>query len=218
MAIGNSELPLWARCYLEEKDLSLVTAAIKHAEDRAEGELVPVVVRSSTPLHGVITVCLLFCAAIFGFLQMHYFPQYEVWGFLAAMLAALIVGFFISHIAVVQRLVLPDLDEEKAVHERAELEFYRLGVHQTEKKTGILIFISLLEKKVVILADEGISKVLPPETWSKIVITAVQGIRKGRLGDGLIHSIEACGELLAAHFPHPDGKKDELGNNLIFKD
>ena len=218
MAIGKSTFPKWAECFLDEKDLAKVSEAIKKAEDRADGELVPVVVRSSTPLHGVMTVCLLFCAALFGFLQMHYFPQYETGGFAGAMLAALVVGFVIAHVPVVQRTVLPDLDEEKAVHERAELEFYRLGVHQTVKKTGILIFISLLEKKVVILADQGISDKLPPETWSKIVVEAVRGIRKGKLGDGLIHCIEACGEHLASHFPHPTEKKDELRNELVFKD
>ncbi len=44
----------------------------------------------------------------------------------------------------------------EAVKERAVYAFFQKGVHMTDEQTGILIFISVLERKVWILADRGI--------------------------------------------------------------
>ena len=40
-------------------------------------------------------------------------------------------------------------------------------------------------------------------------------MRAGRPADGFIAAIEACGSLLAEHFPPPGANPDELPNRLV---
>lgn len=216
MAVG--ELPSWARGVLTPEEVKSVSEAVHRVEDTTRGEVVPVVVRSSTPLRGALVSSVLFFVALFGFLELTYFSQYQPWSFLLSLVVAIVVGLWVGRFPAVQRLLLPEPDELKAVHERAELEFYRLGIDKTQEKTGILVFVSLLEHKVVILADEGIAALLPNETWTHIVQDLVREIRAGRLGPGLTRAIEACGHHLAHRFPLQEKPVNELHNDLVLKE
>ena len=48
---------------------------------------------------------------------------------------------------------------------RAEQLFYQESLHHTNANTGILILISLLERRVQVLADRGINEGVPSGTW-----------------------------------------------------
>ena len=216
VATGNS--PEWARPFLSNDEAQKISEIIRQVEAKTQGEIVPVIVRTSSPLRGVLINCVLFCVALFGSLEMHYFRAQEPWSLLIAMVLAVVIGLGLAQIQSIQRFCLPDADEIKAVHERAELEFYREKVHSTQERTGILIFISLLERRVVILADQGISEKLTPQVWEKVVEGLLGHIRKNDLGIGLTQAIESCGELLAASFPSRPGDTNELSNDLVFKD
>lgn len=195
----------------------MIREAVRAAELKTGGEIVPILVRRSVPMRGVVAPSILFFVALFGFLERHYFEVYEPWSMLLALLAALVIGIACSRIEAVQRFILPDADEDQAVATRAELEFYRLGIHKTSGRTGILIFISLLERRVVVLADEGISGRLPPETWSEIVQGLIRDVRADHLRAGLVRAIATCGDLLARHFPRGDSP-DQLRNDLVIKE
>lgn len=217
VATGDAKLPSWLGRHFHGSDIASIREAVRAAEAKTGGEIVPIVVRRSTPIAGVVAPCILFFVALFGFSERHYFEAYEPWSMIASLVAAVAVGFAVSRIEAIQRFVLPGVDEVKAVNERAELEFFRLGVHKTSRKTGVLIFVSLLERRVVILADEGISNRLRPETWSDIVKKLVEEIRSDNLRTGLIHAIETCGGLLAEHFPR-ESASDQLKNDLVIKE
>jgi putative membrane protein len=88
-----------------------------------------------------------------------------------------------------------------AVRERAVYSFFQKGVHKTEAETGILIFISLLERKVWILGDRGIHGKIGSDLWRSLAGEIVEGIRQGRPLDALCTVIEKCGVELARHFP-----------------
>jgi putative membrane protein len=69
-------------------------------------------------------------------------------------------------------------------------------VYSTRDRTGILIFLSLLERRVIVLCDEGIKAKVKQEAWDSIVATIVDGIKAGRPSEGLLKAIAACGSLL----------------------
>ena len=50
------------------------------------------------------------------------------------------------------------------VHEAAEVQFLALGVDQTRARTGILIYVSRLERSLVIRPDRLVQKLVPKET------------------------------------------------------
>jgi putative membrane protein len=99
---------------------------------------------------------------------------------------------------------------------RAERAFCEQGLHKTREGTGILILLSLLERRAQILADQAINTRVPPGTWDSLMQDLVQGIQAGRHTEALCHVVTRCGDLLAAHFPAREGDNpNELPDELI---
>jgi len=88
-------------------------------------------------------------------------------------------------------------------------------VFRTAERTGILIFLSLFERRVVILADSGIHARVADGEWDAMVARIVEGIRRGDPGAALAAAIRDCGDLLVRHgLRHPAGRGSELGDEL----
>ena len=93
--------------------------------------------------------------------------------------------------------------------------FLERGLHYTQDETGILILISLLERRVHVLADRGINRLVPRSAWEEIVGLVTEGIRSGEPCDALCTAIERCGDLLAESFPPRAANRDELPNLIL---
>ena len=82
-----------------------------------------------------------------------------------------------------------------------------------------MIFISIMERRAVILADEGIAKKLPENTWEEVLKPLTEFLRDGEWSAGFQDAIRRSGDLLKTHFPEPAGTHhaSEISNNLIIK-
>jgi putative membrane protein len=101
---------------------------------------------------------------------------------------------------------------------RAEIEFYELGLSETEARTGVLLFVSLMEHRAVVLADQGIAEKLDSEIWNGVVDQMVAGVKRADFAGGMCAGIERCGALLAPHFPAAAENANELRDHLVIKD
>ena len=112
------------------------------------------------------------------------------------------------------RLVHADVIEHR-VRQRAMAAFVEEAVFRTRDRTGILIFLSLLERRVIVLADAGINARVAQFEWDAIVADVVGGMRRGQAGAALAAAIRRAGDVLAAHrfARHPDDR-DELTDDL----
>lgn len=117
-----------------------------------------------------------------------------------------------------QKLFFSDDYMKVSADLRAELEFYRSRVHNTRKKTGILLFLSFYEHRAVVLADKGIADQLPATTWDEIVRLMTSSVKKKQLGQGLRQAIQRCGDILIQHFPQVDADENQLCNKLRILD
>jgi putative membrane protein len=197
-----------------------LAAAVRDAERRSHGEIVLVVVRAcdeygAAPWRlGVLLAALVYCG-------LHAFAApLPWWWYLAAQAAALLAGHALVQIDALRRLLLGPHLVRARVHERAERAFLENGLTRTHGRTGILIFVAWLERRVVVLGDEGIHGALDPgESWQEVVDLAVAGLREGRALDGLESAVLRCGEILARHFPvSPHRDVDELPNAVVIED
>lgn len=141
---------------------------------------------------------------------------------LATPLTVFIVFYFLSSLATgkfswLERLFISNEDSLKQVHDRAELEFYSTQIKKTREKTGILIFVSLFERRLVILADEGISAHYPNSVWEELTHSVSIDFKKGNMFSGLKKAITKCGELLANKLPASNDNIDQISNTLIIK-
>ncbi len=102
------------------------------------------------------------------------------------------------------------------MRDRALRAFYEKGLHRTRGKTGVLFFISLLERKVWVLADKGIHEKISQSKLNAFAKIVSSGIRDGDAANALVKAIQEAGELLHKHFPVGDGDINELSDALIF--
>jgi len=103
----------------------------------------------------------------------------------------------------------------ETVRLRAVRAFYEKGLYKTRKNTGVLFFISLLERKVWVLADKGIYEKIKQESLNKFANVVSKGIMEKRATDALCEAIKEAGELLAAHFPITPDDTNELPDAVI---
>ncbi len=100
----------------------------------------------------------------------------------------------------------------------AREQFFALGLGKTAERTGVLLFVSLAERYVEILADQGIHARVGEEAWRKIVAEFTTEVRSARAADGFVHAIESMGALLARHCPPTAGNPNERPDALVVID
>jgi putative membrane protein len=114
------------------------------------------------------------------------------------------------------RVALMPRAMRRAVAHRAALQQFALrGVARKKDRTGILIFVSLAERYARIVADEGIAARVPQAHWQQAVDELVAHMSSGRIAEGFIAAIAACGDVLATHFPPREGGRDELPDRIF---
>lgn len=212
----------WINKYLSDEELKKIEDAISRVEESTSGEIVPVIVkRSSSVGHVPLTLTLLITLLIvIAELPFSDWLWVTPWVYLWPVL--LVVIYYFSHILGrnhwIQKFLVPEKDEVDQVHQRAHLEFYTNRIHRTEHGTGVLIFVSVMEKKAVVLADEGISAKLPKETWDQVLAQLGQNLHNGEWAQGFVKAIENCGEHLKTHFPITSARQNQLKNHLVVKE
>jgi putative membrane protein len=190
-----------------------VERAVQEAERRTSGEIVPVVVARSSQYGGARATgaALVAFAAGIGVLT----APLDPWLWLPpAQVAGFVLGWLALGWPPALRRLLPSRIAAERVDRAARLAFLEHGLHETRDRTGILLYVSLLEHRVEVLADRGIDRVVEDGTWEDVVRHLVDAIRRRRADEGLIEAIRTCGELLAARFPPRPDDVDELSNRL----
>lgn len=99
------------------------------------------------------------------------------------------------------------------VRARARLAFRLCAQGRTRARTGVVIFLSLAERRAELIADSAIADKVGPEVWGEAMHALLREVREGRIGDGLVAAVGQVGDVLAAHFPRSDDKA--LGGNEL---
>lgn len=106
-------------------------------------------------------------------------------------------------------------DRHSDIRDLAEKEFYRLNMHQTRDKTGILLFFLLGERKFYILADQGINEKVEPSVWENVSVEIQKNFKNGYFSNGIISGISSVGKILQEHFPIKPDDVNELTNKVV---
>jgi putative membrane protein len=105
--------------------------------------------------------------------------------------------------------------KERRVRRRA-LELFRTAAEKrTRAATGVLLYLSLDERRAELIADESIHSRVEPETWGEAMADLVEEVKAGRPGVGMARAVERIGAVLAEHFPRSADDRNELPDRLI---
>lgn len=94
-------------------------------------------------------------------------------------------------------------------------EFYKLGMHNTKDKTGVLLLILFEERIFEIVADEGINQKISEEKWSAITNHLTSEFKNGNYKNGIIKALDEIKEVLHLEFPKNDDDTNELSNDIV---
>ena len=206
-----------------DEDRARIKETVELAEAGTTGEIVPMVVAASARYReagfrtGLVLAWL--TLAILLTLEISWLP----WGWHAGNAGPLLLGVIVAYgigewlgrFPSVIRLVVSGDRMAQKVRLRAEQLFYQESLHHTNANTGILILISLLERRVQVLADRGINEGVPSGTWENLVQGIVEGIHQGRATDAICEAILRCGAFLAEVAPsRPGDNPNELPDQL----
>ncbi|MBC3875755.1 TPM domain-containing protein [Undibacterium flavidum] len=105
-----------------------------------------------------------------------------------------------------------------SARQRAISWFSDLRVWDTEENSGILLYLLLSERKIEIVADRGIAKLVEQVEWDRICTQLQTQLGADHIHDGLHQALQDLGNLLRQHYPiqDTDTNPDELSNELIF--
>ena len=117
--------------------------------------------------------------------------------------------------AVEAELDLAALWRDQTPRERAVEVFAQLGVWDTERNNGVLIYLLLADRAVEIVADRGFNGRVPPEVWQAICHAIEAECRAGRYEQGARQALAAVHELIARHFPLAAGGRNELSDRPV---
>jgi uncharacterized membrane protein len=87
----------------------------------------------------------------------------------------------------------------------AERAFRNLGMERTRHRNGVLVFVAARRRRLVVLGDVGIHRVVAPAFWGEVAGGLVVAFKAGDRTGGLERAIAEIGEQLARHFPSDPG-------------
>jgi putative membrane protein len=192
--------------------------AVRDIEKNSDAEIVIVVRgRSGTYRHADYL-----CGAIAAFAGLIFvlFSPFEFHTYWVPIdVAALgVLGAFVSSRSDLLRRTLTSRDfRAKAARTGAAAMFYEAGIANTSAENGLLIYLSLLERRLEVIADRGILKAVPALKWNNSVFE-LKRIGRSPEPEALLKALQDLGSLLVEHMPAtgenpnelPDGPRIEL--------
>lgn len=193
-----------------------IRQAVAEAEKATSGEIATMVVARSDSYPEAAILGSVLGAATVALVISIVIHHVTIWSYLPLMLLLFFpVQLLLKNVPCFQRPFIAASRLNEVVTSRAVRGFYEKGLYRTKNATGILIFISIFERKVWILGDRGINLKIPAESWQELVRILAAGLKAGRACDSLCEVIRRCGEELARHFPREQDDMNELQDEIL---
>ncbi|MCB9566451.1 MAG: hypothetical protein H6710_04430 [Myxococcales bacterium] len=187
------------------------TAAI---EERTSAEVMVAVRRRSGLYHAAAIVLGIIAAVVTQALLLYSEPEFPLPLFIVGPLCAGGFASLLGRVPAIERLLSRGL-RRHTVRQAAEAAFTRLGAGHTRAHTGVVVYLSLAERMVEVVADSGVLRQRPLEAWDD----ACAALDRALAGDGrpeaLTRALAGLGDVLALALPWRDDDVDELPNLAV---
>jgi putative membrane protein len=201
-----------ARAKFDKAAGDAIGAAIREIESKTNAEVVVAVRgRSGTYRHadylfGSIIALLGLLFVLFSPFDFHaYWIPFDVIALFVAGAFVSSRGDWIRHLLTTQKF------RARAARSAAAAMFYEAGIANTSAENGLLIYLSLLERQMEVIADRGILKAVPALKWNEAVFE-LKRLAETPDPEKLISALRALGLLLAEHLPPLGENANELAD------
>ena len=178
-----------------------IDAAMAAIERDTSADLCVVVTRVSDRYALYPIACAAIVAILLGALVSLLRPDLSSRTVIAVQLWSLIVlTLFFDWLPIRLRLV-PKHVKHACSQQLAHREFNAHAIANPTQPHRILLFVSLGERYVEIIADHETHALAPDGAWNKIVNRFLATVKAGRVAGGVLDAIAACGAILREHHP-----------------
>lgn len=103
------------------------------------------------------------------------------------------------------------------VMEHAQKLFLSMGMHETAASNGVLIYIASKDRKLAIIGDKELDKVVERDFWNQLTLQMSIRFKEAHYDEGVCEAIEIIGRQLKKYFPyHADTDSNELSDEISF--
>jgi putative membrane protein len=201
--------------FLSEQDNKSIEAAIKKAEATTSGEIVFVAAPASSQYQHATLQGAIFGMAIVTAIFMLLHIEHTTTSLLWTEFISFAVFYALIARLPFRRWIISDREMDARVREAAFMQFYSSGLYKTRESNGVEIYLSLLERRVLVIGDSGIHAKMGNQHWDSVRDLIIQGIKQDDICGGICRAIENCGKALAEHFPYKSDDVNELPDQVI---
>lgn len=205
-----------AQTFLTKDEQETLINCVKGVEKQTSGEIVPVIASASYDYPRATHLGSLILGLLTAMGIAYATGHEDMWTFIILLLACYIgFNWLLTLVPALKKPFISKREMREEVEEAATTAFYLNGLHRTRDLTGIIIYVSVYERSVQVLADKGINDKVDPAVWNEVVTMVTKGIKAGKPGQALCLGVDRCGELITKHFPIKHDDTDELPNLII---
>jgi putative membrane protein len=198
------------RARFDDAAREALTDCVKKIETTTDAELVLVVrARSGSYRHADYLCGALLAFAGLLFLLFSPFDFHQYWVAIDVALLFVLGMFVTSRSNTLRRLLTTEKFRDEAVRTSAAAMFYEAGIANTNAEMGVLIYLSILERRLELISDRGILKGVNALEWNQILFDLRQAGRKPE-PETLLTALESLGALLGNHLPATGENPNEL--------
>lgn len=201
--------------FLNDDEKQRLRDAIRAAESKTSGEIVTVIAAASGSYYYYPTLWAALLAIVSPALVLWLPLSFAPLGIVELQLLVFVLLALGLRLPAIKRRLVPRAVQRDYCARRAREQFLTQNLHTTRGRTGVLLYVSVAERHVELLADAGIHGKVPAGTWEQIVQALTARVKAGQIGDGFVEAVQAIGGHLAAHFPAEVSNPNELPDHLI---
>src|SRR5262249_21120853 len=126
----------------------------------------------------------------------------------------ILAGVWVSHSPALLRLLIGRRARHLKVETAARSTFVEKHVHRTSRRTGILLYVSLLEREAVLVADVGLDAVVATPAWQQAAAALDAAVRRGEDGVAVAARVRDLAPVVAPLCAHVEGQVNELEDEV----
>ena len=201
--------------YFNDENRTKIGRVISRIESQSHAELV-VIIKSRIQGYSEYPLVM---GSVLAFVALTYFrfsPDfYDDWIIYAGTVLGFVLGAVLTGgIPGILRLLVGQKKLAKSAEIMARACFQKGGIHHTRDKTGVLIFIAIWEKQIVILPDRGVESAIPPGEWEKILKDFRGVFQAKNPANDLLAKLEGLLTVFSRYIPQVKDDINELPDNL----
>jgi len=134
----------------------------------------------------------------------------------AAVVAGFVLGsLFASYVHPLRRFFTRDEEMQAETWRAASHVFTLSSAEGIASRAAVVIYLSLFERRVVVLAGKAANEALGDEGLKRIRDAALAPLRKGNIADAFTAAVGEAARLAAYALPPRESNPDELPNRVL---